>query len=96
MFKCSTSMSSLQVFVAAATAVATVGAQSLSLGPSAFTAPGVFPTSLYSKYYNNPTQTASQVQPIISDPVTVCNTNDTSYEGIRMLMLTICSMKCTR
>lgn len=39
--------------------------------PSAFTAPGVFPTTLYSSYYNDPTQTSAQVQPVISDPVLV-------------------------
>ncbi|KAF8132234.1 Metallo-dependent phosphatase-like protein [Mycena galopus ATCC 62051] len=43
---------------------------SVSLGPSAFTAPGAFPTSIFSSYYNDPTQTVSQVQPVISDPVT--------------------------
>ncbi|KAJ3978098.1 sphingomyelin phosphodiesterase [Lentinula raphanica] len=37
---------------------------------SIFTVPGAFPTSVYSKYYNNPTQTSAQVQPVISDPVT--------------------------
>ncbi|KAJ6601280.1 Metallo-dependent phosphatase-like protein [Mycena vulgaris] len=37
--------------------------------PSAFTAPGAFPTSLFTKYYNNPKATGSQVQPIIKDPV---------------------------
>ncbi|KAF8140481.1 Metallo-dependent phosphatase [Boletus edulis] len=36
---------------------------------STYTAPGVFPTSLYAKYYNNPTATSEQPQPIISDPV---------------------------
>ena len=40
-------------------------------GPSAFTAPGVFPTSLYRHYYNSPTATSAQPQPVISDPVTV-------------------------
>ena len=45
---------------------------SLTFGPSAFTAPGVFPTSAYSKYYNSPTATSAQVQPVISDPVLVC------------------------
>ncbi|KIK96557.1 hypothetical protein PAXRUDRAFT_825836 [Paxillus rubicundulus Ve08.2h10] len=38
--------------------------------PSAYTVPGAFPTSLYSQYYNNPTATSAQPQPIISDPVT--------------------------
>ncbi|KAJ7455920.1 Metallo-dependent phosphatase [Mycena galericulata] len=40
--------------------------------PSAFTVPGAFPTAAFpkgQKYYNNPTQTASQVQPIIQDPI---------------------------
>ena len=42
--------------------------------PSAYTVPGAFPTSLYSKYYNDPTATTAQPQPVISDPVTVsCN-----------------------
>lgn len=38
---------------------------------SAYTVPGAFPTSLYSEYYNNPTATSAQPQPVISDPVTV-------------------------
>ena len=46
-------------------------ASSESLGPSAFTAPGAFPTSLYKHYYNSPTATSAQPQPVISDPVTV-------------------------
>ncbi|KAH0838124.1 sphingomyelin phosphodiesterase [Lanmaoa asiatica] len=37
---------------------------------SAYTVPGAFPTSLYSQYYNNPTATSEQPQPVISDPVT--------------------------
>ncbi|KAH9858229.1 sphingomyelin phosphodiesterase [Lenzites betulinus] len=40
------------------------------LGPSAFTAPGAFPTSAYKHYYNSPTATSAQPQPVISDPVT--------------------------
>lgn len=42
----------------------------LTFGPSTFIVPGAFPTSVYSRYYNNPTATASQVQPVITDPVT--------------------------
>ncbi|KAG9222435.1 hypothetical protein CCMSSC00406_0002770 [Pleurotus cornucopiae] len=38
--------------------------------PSTLTVPGPFPTSLFSKYYNSPTVTSAQVQPVISDPVT--------------------------
>ncbi|KAF5374831.1 hypothetical protein D9758_000568 [Tetrapyrgos nigripes] len=44
-------------------------ATNTAISPATFTAPGVFPTSVYSHYYNKPTGTASQVQPIISDPV---------------------------
>jgi hypothetical protein len=40
------------------------------LGPTAFTA-GPFPTSIYSSYYNNPTATTAEPQPVISDPVSV-------------------------
>ncbi|KAF8079019.1 Metallo-dependent phosphatase-like protein [Lyophyllum atratum] len=41
-----------------------------SISPTNFTAPGVFPTSVFAKYYNNPTATSAQVQPVVSDPVT--------------------------
>ncbi|KAF8274298.1 sphingomyelin phosphodiesterase [Lactarius quietus] len=44
-------------------------ATSLTYGPSSFAPPGPFPTSLYQSYYNNPTATAAQPQPVISDPV---------------------------
>ncbi|KII93956.1 hypothetical protein PLICRDRAFT_695030 [Plicaturopsis crispa FD-325 SS-3] len=37
--------------------------------PSTYTVPGAFPTSAYDKYYNSPTATDAQVQPVISDPV---------------------------
>lgn len=55
---------------------ATVSAQissgsSIILGPSTFTAPGRFPTSLFKHYYNNPTATSEQPQPVITDPVLV-------------------------
>ncbi|KAA1467835.1 sphingomyelin phosphodiesterase [Dentipellis sp. KUC8613] len=42
----------------------------LALGPSVFTAPGAFPTSLFQAYFNDPTATSAQPQPVISDPVT--------------------------
>ncbi|KAK7465530.1 hypothetical protein VKT23_005504 [Stygiomarasmius scandens] len=45
------------------------GASNAAITPSTFTVPGPFPTSVYSQYYNNPTATDAQVQPIISDPV---------------------------
>lgn len=50
---------------------ATATASSFAIGPSSYTAPGVFPTSLFSKYYNNPTAAAEQPAPKISDPVLV-------------------------
>lgn len=34
-----------------------------AIQPSTYTAPGAFPTSVYSKYFNSPTQTSAQVQP---------------------------------
>ncbi|EIW86935.1 sphingomyelin phosphodiesterase [Coniophora puteana RWD-64-598 SS2] len=37
---------------------------------STYTAAGAFPTSAYASYYNSPTGTSAQVQPVISDPVT--------------------------
>ncbi|KIM88956.1 hypothetical protein PILCRDRAFT_813955 [Piloderma croceum F 1598] len=37
--------------------------------PSTLTAPGAFPTSVFKKYYNSPTATSAQPQPVISDPV---------------------------
>lgn len=42
-----------------------------SITPSNFTASGTFPTSIFTKYYNNPTVTSVQVQPVVSDPVMV-------------------------
>lgn len=41
-----------------------------SIQPSTFTAPGAFPTSAFTRYYNDPTATSAQPQPVISDPVT--------------------------
>lgn len=60
------------VLTAGFASAASPGAGSVSLGPSAFAVPGVFPSSVFSAYYNNPTATSAQPQPIISDPVTVC------------------------
>lgn len=59
------------LFLHALALSASVCAQTLKLGPTAFTAPGSFPTSVYKHYYNNPTQTSEQVQPVITDPVLV-------------------------
>ncbi|KDQ63152.1 hypothetical protein JAAARDRAFT_188759 [Jaapia argillacea MUCL 33604] len=51
-------------------AIASGASSSAGIQPGTFTAQGAFPTSLYTNYYNNPTATVSQVQPVISDPVT--------------------------
>jgi len=39
-------------------------------GPATYTVPGPFPTSLYESYYDDPTGTIAEPQPVISDPVT--------------------------
>ncbi|KAF8510005.1 sphingomyelin phosphodiesterase [Hysterangium stoloniferum] len=41
----------------------------LTFGPATFTAPGPFPTSAFTRYYNSPTATKAQPQPVISDSV---------------------------
>ncbi|KAI0094202.1 sphingomyelin phosphodiesterase [Irpex rosettiformis] len=41
----------------------------VQLGPSVYTAPGVFPTSVFKHYYNDPTATTAQPQPVITDPI---------------------------
>jgi sphingomyelin phosphodiesterase len=55
--------------VFAAVATRAQAGSSLTYGPSSFAPPGTFPTSLYKSYYNNPTATVAQPQPVISDPV---------------------------
>jgi len=55
------------------------GATSLRYGPSSYTAPGAFPTQWYDSYYNDPTATSAQPQPVISDPVLVRNTHMLIY-----------------
>lgn len=68
----STAMLTLKQLVLSFTWLGTAVAQeTLSFGPSTFTAPGAFPTSAYSHYFNSPTATSAQVQPVISDPVLV-------------------------
>ncbi|KAH9962705.1 Metallo-dependent phosphatase [Lactifluus volemus] len=60
---------SFLILASAAVALQPTPVSSLTYGPSTFTAPGTFPTSLYQSYYNNPTATSAQPQPVISDPV---------------------------
>ncbi|KAI0304073.1 sphingomyelin phosphodiesterase [Russula brevipes] len=62
-------MARLCGFLLGAAVALQASAASLSYGPSSYAPPGAFPTSLYSSYYNNPTATAAQPQPVISDPV---------------------------
>lgn len=50
-----------------------ISARSVVLEQTAYTAPGTFPTSVFRAYYNDPTGTKVQVQPKISDPVSVCS-----------------------
>ncbi|KAI0347728.1 sphingomyelin phosphodiesterase [Trametopsis cervina] len=52
-----------------AAAVSSAAKGPATLGPASHVAPGVFPTSLYRHYYNNPTATSAQPQPIITDAV---------------------------
>jgi sphingomyelin phosphodiesterase len=58
-------------FMAVATVVSSASLVSGNIGTSTFTVPGAFPTSLFSQYYNSPTATSAQAQPVISDPVLV-------------------------
>ncbi|OCH90081.1 hypothetical protein OBBRIDRAFT_812864 [Obba rivulosa] len=53
----------------AAGAIATTQPAATGLGPTSFAPPGIFPTSVYKSYFNNPTATSAQPQPVISDPV---------------------------
>ena len=65
-------MSTSAIFAAASLAALGLLANAASgIETSTFTVPGAFPTSVYQNYYNSPTATSAQVQPIISDPVTV-------------------------
>jgi sphingomyelin phosphodiesterase len=48
-----------------------VSASTQLIQPSTFTVPGPFPTSVFSKYFNSPTATSAQPQPVVSDPVLV-------------------------
>ena len=61
--------------------------QSAILGPSVFTAPRAFPTSFYRSYYNDPTATTAQPQPIITDPVSVSFISDLPLLFSRLLPL---------
>jgi len=56
---------------AAVSQIALATASLAAISPSSYTVQGVFPTSVFNKYYNDPTATSAQPQPVISDPVTV-------------------------
>ena len=64
-------MMSLALAGIVATFVVSSYADPFSFGRSTFIAQGTFPTSVYGRYFNNPTQTSKQVQPVITDPVSV-------------------------
>ena len=64
-------LSTLLLLTSTVAAASAKNPSSVELGPSTFTVPGAFPTSIYKHYYNNPTATSAQVQPVITDPVTV-------------------------
>ena len=54
-----------------AAAALQASAASLSYGPSSYAPTGAFPPQWYDSYYNDPTATTAQPQPVISDPVLV-------------------------
>lgn len=66
-----TDMARICCLVLCAAAALQAGAASLSYGPSTFAPTGAFPTQWYNSYYNDPTATTAQPQPVISDPVLV-------------------------
>lgn len=51
--------------------LADIANSSAPVPTSTYTVPGAFPTSLYGEYYNSPTGTSAQVQPVITDPIAV-------------------------
>ncbi|KAG9308606.1 sphingomyelin phosphodiesterase [Chiua virens] len=60
----------LSTFLTLLSCRAALAASSSSAPPSAYTVPGAFPTSVYDSYWNDPTATSAQPQPVITDPVT--------------------------
>jgi len=77
----------------ALTAISAVGVAAVATAntPLTFTAAGAFPTTAFTRYFNSPTQTSEQVQPVVSDPVEV------RVDSLRLcyilLRLKICSTK---
>jgi hypothetical protein len=67
----STDMARFRRFMLCAAAAWQASATSLTYGPSSYAPPGAFPTQWYNSYYNDPTATTAQPQPVISDPVLV-------------------------
>ncbi|OAX38504.1 sphingomyelin phosphodiesterase, partial [Rhizopogon vinicolor AM-OR11-026] len=45
-------------------------ARANDISATVYTAPGAFPTSVYGTYWNDPTATSAEPQPVITDPVT--------------------------
>jgi hypothetical protein len=67
----STNMARFRRLILCVAAAWQASATSLTYGPSTYAPPGAFPTQLYNSYYNDPTATTAQPQPVISDPVLV-------------------------
>lgn len=72
---------------------AATGTTGATLGPTTFAVPGKFPKSVFPAYYNNPTATSAQPQPVISDPVTV---RSHSNVNLPSGLTSVDSTKCTR
>ncbi|PCH42292.1 Metallo-dependent phosphatase [Wolfiporia cocos MD-104 SS10] len=63
-------LQSILTLLSIANLVLTESSAGNGLGPTAYTISGTFPTSIYESYYNDPTATTAQPQPVITDPVT--------------------------
>lgn len=73
-------------FVAAAafasTLLNTAKASELALGPTKYTASGVFPTKAYPAYWNDPSSPTEEPQPVIYDPILVCAKAHPFFTGL--------------
>lgn len=79
-------------FLTLAAAAGVASASTQLIQPSTFTVPGPFPTSVFSKYFNSPTATSAQPQPVVSDPVLV-EYRLLTWLFLQTFMVLLCSMK---